>query len=244
MPRPLHMIQMALDLPAVLQRGRRLGLGLQTADLGYLVHCHLAGLFGDGAPTTFSIREQSGRRISLLGYSAHSGQELQNLARSVADPDLYGAIRWDELASKPLPLRWEKGSRFKFEVRTSPVQRLGRANRLGKPGAEVDAFLAHCWREDIAEGANRAAIYEQWLRNETGRLGGASLLQVDVAGFQLERFLRRTQGPDRKGRTVTRPVATFRGRLEIQDPDKFHAMIERGIGRHRAFGLGMLLLRA
>jgi CRISPR system Cascade subunit CasE len=148
------------------------------------------------------------------------------------------------MASKPLPERWEKGSRFKFEVRASPIQRLGKSNRLGKPGAEVDAFLAHCWREGVEEGANRAEVYVNWLRNETARLGGASLLQVDLASFQLERLLRRTQGEDRKGQSVTRPVVTFKGVLEVQDSERFRAMLERGIGRHRAFGLGMLLLRA
>lgn len=244
MARTLHMIQMELDLPTTMQRGRKLGLSLRTADVGYLVHCQLAALFGERAPKPFSIREQSGRRISLLGYSAHPASELRELAQSVADPAAYESVRWERLASKPLPERWEKGARFKFELRTSPIQRLARSNPKGRPGAEVDAFLAHCWREGIEDGANRSEVYAAWLRNEADRVGGASLLDVELVSFQLERLLRRTQGEARKGQSLTRPVVTFRGLLEVEDSDKFRAMLERGIGRHRAFGLGMLLLRA
>ena len=40
-----------------------------------------------------------------------------------------------------------------------------------------------------------------------------------------------------------RPDVTFRGTLQVTDPDRFHALLARGVGRHRAFGFGMLLLR-
>lgn len=244
MARPLHMIRVELDLLTSLQRGRKLGLSLRSTDVGYLVHCQLTGLFGEHTPKPFSIRDQSGRRISLLGYSTRSADELRDLAQSVADPMSYGSVHWETLASKQLPLEWKEGSSFNFEVRTSPIQRLGRANRLGKPGAEVDAFLAHCWREGIDAGANRSEVYATWLRREIDRIGGASLLKVDLSSFQLERLLRRTQGKERKAHPILRPVVTFRGRLEVQDSDKFRTLLERGVGRHRAFGLGMLLLRA
>jgi len=241
---PLHMIQMAMDLPALLQGGRKAGIGLSSADLGYLVHCQLAALFGEFAPKPFSIREQQGRRVLLLGYAERSAEELRDLAQRVAEPAAYSAVAWESVASKPLPTDWTPGARYKFEVRASPVKRLGRANPFAKPGTEVDAFLVHCWREGIEEGASRAEVYVSWLRSEAERLGGASLLEVQLASFQLERLLRRTHGAERKSRTVTRPVVTFRGILEVQDPEKFHSMLARGIGRHRAFGLGMLLLRA
>jgi CRISPR system Cascade subunit CasE len=41
-----------------------------------------------------------------------------------------------------------------------------------------------------------------------------------------------------------RPDATFRGTLRVDDPARFAAAaLARGVGRHRAFGFGMLLLR-
>jgi CRISPR system Cascade subunit CasE len=35
----------------------------------------------------------------------------------------------------------------------------------------------------------------------------------------------------------------LRGELTVADPDAFSALLARGVGRHRAFGYGMLLLR-
>ena len=45
-----------------------------------------------------------------------------------------------------------------------------------------------------------------------------------------------------KVRKVAGPDVVFRGELEIMDGDAFVALVVRGIGRHRAFGFGCLLL--
>ncbi|WP_083761830.1 type I-E CRISPR-associated protein Cas6/Cse3/CasE [Alkalilimnicola ehrlichii MLHE-1] len=56
-------------------------------------------------------------------------------------------------------------------------------------------------------------------------------------------------GRGRPGRTPTgktrlvRPDALVTGRLTVRDPDTFATLVARGVGRHRAFGFGMLLLR-
>ncbi len=42
---------------------------------------------------------------------------------------------------------------------------------------------------------------------------------------------------------MTMPEAEFEGTLEVLDGTAFHAVLARGIGRHRAFGYGMLLVR-
>jgi CRISPR system Cascade subunit CasE len=44
-------------------------------------------------------------------------------------------------------------------------------------------------------------------------------------------------------RLMTMPEAEFEGTLEVLDGTAFHAVLARGIGRHRAFGYGMLLVR-
>jgi CRISPR system Cascade subunit CasE len=47
------------------------------------------------------------------------------------------------------------------------------------------------------------------------------------------RRLRRVEGPD----------ATFSGLLVVKEPDNFVKLLAHGVGRHGAFGYGMLLLR-
>ncbi|GHE81823.1 hypothetical protein GCM10019059_44550 [Camelimonas fluminis] len=47
----------------------------------------------------------------------------------------------------------------------------------------------------------------------------------------------------RKGRRIEGPDATFHGSLVVTDPEAFTILLARGVGRHRAYGYGMLLLR-
>jgi CRISPR system Cascade subunit CasE len=112
-----------------------------------------------------------------------------------------------------------------------------------KKGAEVDAFLARCWDAGEGVGVEREGVYRDWLDAHLERLGGARLISATVSGFKLERMIRRTHGDERRSVRVERPDVLFKGELEVTDPDRFPDLLGRGIGRHRAFGFGMLLLR-
>ena len=39
------------------------------------------------------------------------------------------------------------------------------------------------------------------------------------------------------------PDATIHGTLRVSDPDRFAEALRRGVGRHRTYGYGMVLLR-
>ena len=47
----------------------------------------------------------------------------------------------------------------------------------------------------------------------------------------------------RKSKLFPRPDVVFAGRLRVTEPAAFGAWLGRGVGRHCAFGFGMLLLR-
>jgi CRISPR system Cascade subunit CasE len=87
-------------------------------------------------------------------------------------------------------------------------------------------------------------LVEQFTVNQA-----AQLLDARMTRFQLSDVLRRTQAGDgaisgdRKRRQVGGPDAVFNGQLQIADPVAFAALVARGVGRHRAFGFGMLLLK-
>lgn len=142
-----------------------------------------------------------------------------------------------------MPASWRRGQRLGFDIRVRPVVRLAkpvpahvdlhdRPQPERRAGAETDAFLARVLR---AGGAmTREAVYVDWLADRlapAARLDGARLTR-----FERSRAARSgvTEGPD----------ATLQGTLEIADPEAFAALLARGIGRHRAYGYGMLLLRA
>jgi CRISPR system Cascade subunit CasE len=104
---------------------------------------------------------------------------------------------------------------------------------------EVDAFVVS------PPGSDRGAIYGEWLRARLDS-GGASLVAARLDSFRLGPVMRRaTVGPDGR-RPLTKqlgPEATFTGVLAVHDPQVFGPFLAHGVGRHRAFGFGMLLLR-
>lgn len=111
----------------------------------------------------------------------------------------------------------------------------------GQKPREVDAFLHQCWRQGPKTLVDREDVYRQWLATELGRGGAARLPEARLVRFQRQRLARRDHAEARIAR-CERPDATFTGILEVTDVDAFAALLRRGLGRHRAFGFGMLLL--
>ena len=243
-PGPLFMVRLELSTRELEALGRRLRFPLRNDDPGYLVHCALAGLFGELAPRPFALEGTPRRWVSVLGYARSTAAVLQDNARAFADPGLYAVCRWDSLATKPMPENWAAGRRLGFDLRACPVVRkAGEAPRHRK-GAEVDAFLAACWAAGGPEvPVDRKDVYGQWLADQLDRHGGARLLEAELRGYRRRRLLRRTQGSERSSSTVERPDVRLGGLLEVTDGPAFSALLARGVGRHRAFGFGMLLLR-
>jgi CRISPR system Cascade subunit CasE len=104
---------------------------------------------------------------------------------------------------------------------------------------EVDAFLVS------PEASNRGEVYAEWLQQRMAE-GGAEVECAHLKAFRLSRVMRRGK-PNKHGSRALRqqsgPDATFIGLLAVRDPEAFARVLGRGIGRHRAFGFGMLLLR-
>lgn len=130
--------------------------------------------------------------------------------------------------------------------------RTGEAKRDDRGSVEFDAYeqAVEMLRQNDPR-TSRAEIYADWLTQRLGTaarlLGGAELI-----AFRRSRLLRakgRPAGGDsrsgrgRDGRGIEGPEALLSGTLEVADGPAFSALLARGVGRHRAFGFGMLLLR-
>lgn len=242
----VHMIQATLDARRLAEVGKMLGLPLDRVDQNYLVHCTLGELFGDDAPKPFCVEGQSedGRRLRVLGYAQKGSEQLEQAANTFASPAMHDMCDWDEFASKPMPTSFAPGTRLGFELYACPVQRMSSDGPKWSEGSEVDAFLVECWDVDDEEvDVDRADVYERWLEGYFERRGGAKLDTATMKTFSLEKFFRRTQGNNRKGVTFTRPATTLIGELEVTDSEAFAEILRGGIGRHKAFGFGMLKLR-
>lgn len=239
----LNMVRLRLSLPHMFELGRRRRLPPHETDEGYLVHCQLRELFGELAPQPFAVVGGAGRALDVLGYAAHDLPVLRRQAQDFADPATYSACDWSTMASKGMPARWDVGRRLGFSLRACPVVRMSSAGEHHRKGAEVDAFVAHCRRSPEGPSASRPEVYTSWLRQQLERRGGATLVRAEIGAFRRRGIVRRTQGVERRARVQERPDVLFQGELEVTTGDAFAELLRGGVGRHRAFGFGMLLLR-
>jgi CRISPR system Cascade subunit CasE len=238
------MIQMKLDGLKLARMSRAARLPPHATDHGYLIHMTLKELFGDIAPQPFAVRDNSGRTLDILGYSPAPADVLKARADTYAAPNRHTICDWGGLASKPMPTEWPKGADLHFELTTCPVQRMASSGPKHRKGAEVDVFLAECWRaEDPTIPVDRYAVYREWLAERLRGQGGCTLEAVEIVSFRKARLVRRTHGDKRKAKTLDKPEVVFRGRLKVTEGNEFNQLLAGGFGRHKAFGYGMLLLR-
>ncbi len=253
----LHLVRLAVDRRKLAQYAAERRLA--DDDSGYAVHHALRRRFSAAGPQPFRYFAEHPRGPHLLGYVTDR-IAFEEAAALPAIDDLLSQIFPQLPDIQQMPTSWRAGSRYDFEVRVRPVVRFGkrkRAERALREGAwqpnasELDAYVAACERVVAAGGRtdtiDRAAVYRDWL---LVRLAGiADVPSVDLRAVLRQRTRRSFHVPGDipppRPRTdvVEGPDAVLAGTLCITDPDRFAAMLARGIGRHTAFGFGMLLLR-
>ena len=145
------------------------------------------------------------------------------------------------MSVRNFPTQWAMGHALGFEVRVRPII------REGKTGRERDAFLAAVEKAGDSS-LNRDEIYVQWLRDLLARQGGAELMDARMTRYQQLGVTRKSQKGSaddvRHSRLVSGPDAVLVGQLRVIDPQAFAQLLAQGLGRHRAFGFGLLLLRS
>jgi CRISPR system Cascade subunit CasE len=237
MSQDFHLIHLRPNLNRLLPWAQRQGLIPERGqgDLGYAFHAALRAAFADLAPQPFSYRAGHG----LLAYSTQA--EAMREAAALVTPEVADMLGLDATSQspgfliRPFPKSWKTGQLLSFEVRVRAVVR--------KDDKELDAFLSAVQRTPDAV-LSRETVYSDWLKRQFE--GAAELHEVGMTEFKLSTVLRRA-APQAEGARPKLPVqgpdAVFTGVLQVRDRDAFAALVARGIGRHRAFGFGMLLLK-
>ena len=231
-------------------------------DPDHAVHCLLTECFGDLAPRPFRLMTtRGGATASLYGYGQATAEELRDAAAICACPIQARILPASRIDSKPMPSEFPAGKRLGFDIRIRPIVRLQRDldrvppdklrlfredRRNGekefnpRPGMECDVFQ---WQALLHPkgGMNhtREQVYAQWLA-ERFRDKGAVL---DVDTVSLVSFQRTRAHRKLHRRHIEGPDAVMQGVLTVTNPGAFTATLRQGIGRHRAYGYGMLLLR-
>lgn len=237
----IHLVQVPVSVPSLHRwAGRRFG---GVIDEGQVLHHLLGELFGPSVLQPFRLlvapRAQSG---TIFAYSDRSADGLIAQAELTATPDLLAALPVSDIASIPRPAStWKAGQRIGFDLRVRPVVRIHSAivgqdadgQDISIPrGSEIDAYLSAILRD---RETTREATYHDWLAK---RITGATLdpESTRMASYQRTKIIRNR-------RSLDGPDVVFHGTMTVTEPDAFAAMLAKGVGRHRAYGYGMLLLR-
>ena len=224
-------------------------------DEGYALHLLLSGAFGKRVLQPFRvIRPARSATATLYAYCDDDAQRLGDIAREVAPPDCLAVLGLHDLATKEMPEHFGIGQRMGFDVRIRPVRRLGsdlidsQSGRTLRKGSEIDSFRLELlrrsgdgWRDSRSvrerHSISRQSVYGSWLAE---RLAGAALVEANscrLADFRRGRAFRGS------GRPIEGPDATLQGECLVEDPEAFATRVRFGVGRHRAYGYGMILLR-
>ena len=255
MSEPLYMLRAAPDRPGLAAWAATHGVLGRDGELGYALHAALTAAFGELAPRPFRLYERRPRRRGepvaddpvLYAYSRQPVAALLEHARAFADPALWHALGLDHLAGKPMPMTFAAGGRLGFEVRVRPVRRRERAERHLRARRLPDRLRSG----RRGDAVDRAAVYSAWLDERLAE-SGARLCAVPSAAGQrpccrLDAFRRARVGRRDASSSICAgsrgPTPSWPASCRSPTPTRFAALLARGVGRHRAFGFGMLLLR-
>lgn len=152
-------------------------------------------------------------------------------------PPVLGTPGW-LIETKPFHPQIEEGDKLAFDLRANPV-----VTRRSERGSR---------RHDVVCDALRGLPADQVNRPLIERTAGLAWLvkQGERCGFRFENDEVRT-GAYRQERVrnsggagdVRYSTLDFSGRLTVTDSDRFRAALQQGIGKAKAFGCGLLLVR-
>lgn len=226
---------------------RRKGVA-STFDEGRALHHLLDECFGPGELRPFRMLVPPRRnKGNLYAYSKADAEALRASVAAHALPDHLGVLCPEQLECKPMPDAWPIRKEVGFDVRVRPVRRLGRdlqsATGTIRSGREVDAFLLEALRQHPSDPngmrdgkRSREDVYLDWLEEQLAPSATLVRRASRLVRFRRVTVARSNGGPEG-------PDATIHGALAVSDPGTFLQLLSRGVGRHRAYGYGMLLLR-
>lgn len=207
--------------------------GIRQKDGGDYLGCALHALTSEALGhlrlmTYRAMGVSAGRPFAqLYGYATISGAELEKIARRCSPPEHWGVIDFRQYAEREIKPDFQRGEIVRINVLTRPVA-MSRFFSRGRWRKEVDVADLLIER-DGRNPADRDWIYGEWLAQ---RLSAAGDLLSE--GFEVRHV--REAGPAGVN-------AVLEGDVKIRDPAALFDLLHSGIGRSRAYGHGMLILR-
>lgn len=229
-------------------------LGLYAAQLGmhdddgcYALHHAMRMRFGQAAPQPFRA-DLRGSSPHVIGYLDDPHALVNNRGENIPTeaPSVICDIFPEAAKTKPMPALWDEDRVLSFRLRARTVVRYSKQERdrmeertgWRPQGSEIDAFAAEKLKNPN-DPMDLDEVCRRWLERRLKDI--AHIEDFAVLDYRRIRTRRSTHG--KKGSSfIEGPDTSLAGNLVVLDKEKFRDILKRGVGRHSAFGYGMLLL--
>ncbi|ART62736.1 type I-E CRISPR-associated protein Cas6/Cse3/CasE [Kushneria marisflavi] len=147
-----------------------------------------------------------------------------------------------EIQCKPFAPRLASGERLAFRLRANPTvaKPAGTGRRSQRADVLMDARYPFPKGERTSQTCVEAmdAAARHWLDSRAKDCGFTLPVAPEVGAYR-QHALSKKEG----GQPIRYSSVDYEGLLEVVDPERLGQVLQYGIGRARAFGCGMLLLR-
>lgn len=146
-----------------------------------------------------------------------------------------------EVHCKPFAPALEVGERLAFRLRANPTVA---KSVTGKRGQRADVLMAAKYPFEAGQERTSQACTEamdqaarQWLSERAESFGFHLPVEPEVGAYRQHALQKG------KGRPIRFSSVDYEGLLEVTDPGRLIETLAQGIGRAKAFGCGLMLLR-
>lgn len=146
-----------------------------------------------------------------------------------------------DVQCKPFAPALEVGEQLAFRLRANPTVAKAVA---GKRGQRADVLMAAKHPFEAGEARTSQACTQamddaarKWLTSRTASWGFHLPVEPEVGAYRQHAL------PKDKGRPIRFSSVDYEGLLEVTDPGRLIETLAHGVGRAKAFGCGLMMLR-
>jgi CRISPR system Cascade subunit CasE len=199
-------------------------------------HQLLWKLFPDDEERPFLFRQEDERTLASNGNPR--GIPLFYVLSTTEPVDVPGLLQCE---TRPFEPKLDIGSRLHFRLRANPVVA---RRREGESRSRVHDVLMDAKKQCQQAGVTNAADVQAkmdkaavtWLMQRAENAGFELAAQPQISGY-------RQHAIRRKGQEIRFSSVDYEGVLTVSAPEQFAETLYRGLGRSRAFGCGLMLVR-
>ena len=147
-----------------------------------------------------------------------------------------------EVESKPFAPRLDAGEKLAFRLRANPTVSRRVEGQKHSRRSDVLMHAKSAFAPDqrasqqCKDAMDQAA--REWLAGQGEKNGFALLGPPQISGYR-----QHSLGRKRQGKPIQFSGVDYNGTLEVTDTPAFMSLLEQGLGRSKAFGFGMMMIR-